>query len=149
MRIQNICSGFVLALVISSPSLADDYCKTLKAALASARTGFTNIPGPADDTIPGWRDAKLSLPGSEACNVETDKRDISYFCHWQKEQSAALVARYRYMVQETDQCLTGFQKTTGEDRLTTWRNPAIVSVIVDGRLVMKKATNALMVKVTR
>jgi hypothetical protein len=139
MRVQNICAGIVLALTVGSPALADDFCANLKTALASARTGFTNIPGPRDDVIPGWRDAKLLLPFATECFVQTDKRDISYFCSWQKEQPAAVNARYKYTVRETDQCLAGFQKTTG-DGVTTWRNPATGTVTVDSRKVMKNTS---------
>jgi hypothetical protein len=149
MPIQNFCAALVLASAIGSPAFADDFCSNLKTALAAAPTGFTNIPGPDDDLIPGWRDATLTLPYAEDCYVETDKRDISYFCSWKKEQGAAVNARYKYMVQQTDQCLAGFRKTT-DDGVTTWRNPATGTVMVDSRHVMKNTeTWSVMLKVKR
>jgi hypothetical protein len=135
MRIQNFCVTLAVASAFASPAWADDFCANLKTALASVETDFTSIPGPPDDVIPGWRDAELSLPFASDCYVDTDKRDISYFCSWQKEQPAAVAARYRFLVQQTDQCLTGFQKTTG-DRVTTWHD-AVGTVTVDSRKVMK------------
>ena len=149
MRIQNFCAALVLASAISSPAWADDFCVNLKTILTSATTGFSNISGPQDDVVPDWRDAKLSLPFASDCYVDSDKRDISYFCSWPKEQPAALAARYADMVRQTDQCLSGFQKTTG-DSVTTWRNSAVGTVTVDSRKVMKNAQlSALLLTVRR
>ena len=135
MRIQNFCAALAVASAFASPAWADDFCVNLKTALASVKTDFTSIAGPPDDVIPGWRDAELLLPFATDCFVDTDKRNISYFCSWQKEQPAAVAARYRFLVRQTDQCLTGFQKTTG-DGVTAWNN-AVGTVTVDSRKVMK------------
>lgn len=132
-----------------SPAPTDEFCANLKTALAAARSGFTTLPGPPDDVVPGWRDASLSLPYADGCNIATDKRDLTYFCGWKKEQGAAVNARYKDMVLQTDQCLTGFQKTTG-DWVTTWRNPAIGSVTVNARHIMKNTqTWSVMLMVNR
>jgi hypothetical protein len=148
MRIQNLCAALAVASAFASPAWADDFCVNLKTAVAAAKTDFTNIPGPADDTIPGWRDAELSLPFATDCFVDTDKRNISYFCRWQKEQPAAVAARYRFLVLQTDQCLTGFQKTTG-DGVTTWHD-AVGTVTVDSRKVMENTQlNAVRLTVER
>lgn len=147
MRIRNFCTALMLASAIGSPAWADDFCANLKTALAAARTGFANIPGPEDDV--GWRDVRLMLPYATECHVEPDKRDVSYFCFWKKEQGAAVNARYKYTVRQTDQCLAGFQKTIG-DMFTTWRNPAIGTVTVDARHIMKNTeTWSLMLRVKR
>lgn len=121
------------------PASDEGFCSNLKAALASAPRNFTNIAGAADDMMPDWRNAKLMLPFATDCTVDTDKRTISYFCAWKKEQGAAVSARYKYTVQQTDLCLVGFQKTVG-DHITTWRNPSGVNVVVDSRHVMPKTT---------
>ncbi len=146
---QRVLSDSIFRVRPGPPASGDDFCVKLKTALAAARTNFTSIPGPPDELIPGWRDAKLMLPYATDCYVETDKRDLSYFCGWQNEQSAAVSARYHYTVREIDQCLTGFQRTVG-DTATTWRNPAIGSVKVDSRKVMKnRSLNSLMLTVRR
>jgi hypothetical protein len=148
MRIKHVCVALAVVLLIASPAWADDFCPNLKTALASARTDFTNIPGPDDYFMPGWRDVKLTLPYATDCNVNTDKRDLSYFCSWEKEQGAAVNARYKYMVRQTDQCLAGFQKTAG-NMITTWHGAA-GTVTVDGRHVMPNTqTWSLMLTVKR
>jgi hypothetical protein len=130
------------------PASTDDFCTILKTAVAAARTNFTSIPGPADDIMPWWRDAKLSLPYAD-CNVDTDKRSQSYFCTWEKEQGAAVNARYNYTVRQTDQCLAGFRKTT-TGQTTTWSNPAVGTVLLDSRHVMPNTqTWSLMLFVKR
>ncbi len=86
--------------------------------------------------MPSWRDAKLKLPYAADCYVDTDKRNISYFCSWQKEQGAAVNARYKYTVRQIDECLTGFQKTA-DFMISTWTNPTVGTITVDGRHVMK------------
>ena len=136
MKIQNLCAALALVSALASSARADDFCPNLKAAIASAPKNFTNLAGAADDVIPGWRDAKITLPFATSCSIDTDKRNISYFCAWQREQGAAVNARYKYTVQRTDQCLVGFQKTV-EDRITTWRDSKGETVIVDSRHVMK------------
>ncbi len=138
MRIQNFCAALALASAIGSPAWADDFCVNLKTALASARTGFTDIPGPEDDIMPDWRDAELTLPFAD-CNIDTDKRGPSYFCSWKKEQGAAVNARYKYIVRQTDECLAGFQKTTA-GQITTWHNVEAGTVTVDARHVMPNTT---------
>jgi hypothetical protein len=149
MRIRSFCAAVLLASAIGSPAWADDFCVTLKTAVAAAKTNFTNIPGPNDDFMPGWRDAKLSLPFAVDCNVDTDKRGPSYFCSWEKEQGAAVNARYKYMVRQTDQCLAGFQKSTA-DQITTWHNSTAGTVTVDARHVMPNTqTWAVMLTVKR
>jgi hypothetical protein len=130
MRLRNFCAVLMLALIMGTHAFADDFCKNLKTAVAAARTDFRSLPGPKDDVIPGWRDPKLTLPYWEGCFAQTDKRDISYFCNWKRSQPAAVNAQYKYVVQQTDQCLVGFQKTTG-DKITTWRNPAVATVTLD------------------
>lgn len=136
IRIKNFCMALMLASAIASPAWADDFCPNLKQAIAAAPTDFVSIAGAEDDTIPGWRNANVVLPFAADCFVITDSRDISYFCSWKKEQPAAVNARYKYTVQQTDQCLVGFQKTVG-DGLTTWQNPTGGLVTVDARHVMK------------
>lgn len=137
MRIRNFWTVLVLVSAIGSPAWADDFCPNLKKAIAAAPTNFVSISGDEDDFIPGWRNAKIMLPFATDCTVTTDSRDISYFCYWKKEQSGAVSARYKYLVQQTDQCLAGFQKTVG-DALTTWQRPAGGHVTVSARHVMKK-----------
>lgn len=130
------------------PASTDDFCAILKTAVAAARTNFKSIPGPADEIMPWWRDATLSLPYAD-CNVDTDKRSQSYFCTWEKEQGAAVNARYKYTVRQTDQCLAGFRKTT-TGQTTTWSNPAVGTVLVDSRHVMPSTqTWSLMLVVKR
>jgi hypothetical protein len=129
------------------PRSPTDFCSSLKTALASAPANFSNIAGAPDDMMPDWRNAELTLPFTTDCTVDTDKRNISYFCVWKKEQGAAVNARYKYTVQETDQCLVGFQKTVG-DRITTWSKPTGGTVVVDSRHVMPNTTTwALMLTV--
>lgn len=153
MRIQILCVTLAAASAAGSSALADDFCANLKTAVAAARTDFRSLPGPADDVIPGWRDPKLTLPYWEGCFIQTDKRDLSYFCNWKRQQPAAVNAQYKYVVKQTDQCLVGFQKTTG-DKTTTWRNPAVATVTLDweGRkpgAMQGTETWKLMLKVTR
>jgi hypothetical protein len=132
-----------------STARADDFCPNLKTAIASARTNFANLAGSKDELIPSWRNAKSMLPFATDCSVDTDRRNISYFCSWEKEQPAAVNARYKYTVQQTDQCLAGFQKTIG-DRMTTWQISSGGTVIVDARHVMKNTqTWALTLTVKR
>ena len=153
MRIQIFCAGLAAVWAVGSSAVADDFCANLKTAVAAARTDFRNLPGPNDDVIPGWRDPNLKLPYWEGCFVQTDKRDLSYFCNWKRLQPMAVNAQYKYVVKQTDQCLVGFQKTTG-DKVTTWRNPAVgtVTVDVEGRkpgAMQGSETWKLMLKVTR
>jgi hypothetical protein len=96
MRAQNFCAGLVVALTAGGPASADDFSVKLGAAMASAQTHFISILGPPNHFVPGWRDAKLSLPGSEDCKVDIDTLDRSSVCAWKKEQPAALNARYKY-----------------------------------------------------
>ncbi|HZL25572.1 MAG TPA: hypothetical protein VFC39_03480 [Acidobacteriaceae bacterium] len=110
---------------------------------------FANLAGSKDEIIPSWRNAKLLLPFATNCSVDTDRRNISYFCSWEKEQAAAVNARYKYTVHQTEQCLAGFQKRVG-DRMTTWQISSGETVIVDARHVMKNTqTWALTLTVKR
>ena len=134
MRIQVFCATLMAA--VGSPAFADDFCVSLKAAVAAAQTDFSAIEGREHEFIPSWRDATIKLPYVDDCHVDPDKRNLSYYCSWEREQPAAVNARYKYAVKEVDQCLTDFEKTVG-DQVTTWRNPASGTVTVNARHVMK------------